>query len=293
MLFAPSAQSALIVGVDSQIGGALSAYLRGAGWIVYGTSRRQRDDDRVFRLDLANAEVCSSLPKADVAFICAAETKFARCRMFPAETSIVNVDGSVFVASRLVASGTFVVFISSNAVFDGRIAYRRAEEAVCPRTVYGEQKAEAERRLLSLGERVSIVRLAKVLVPGTSLLAGWIHSLERGERIRPFSDFVMAPLSVKLVVYALMKIAEARQGGIFQLSGSRDVTYVEVARYLGQCTEVAVPLICPLSSVEAGIPSCEVFQHTTLDCTRVRESFGIFPPDPWDTIRAMYNAVPR
>jgi dTDP-4-dehydrorhamnose reductase len=277
-------QTALIVGVDGQIGGALAGHLHKEGWTVCGTSRHQTEGTRIVHLDLAKVDDCAGLPPADVAFLCAAETKMARCRTSPEETAKINVDGLVAVAARLSASGVFVVFLSSHAIFDGRVAYRRADETVCPQTVYGEQKALAEKRLLALGNRVAIVRLSKVLTSMMPLISGWIHSLRQGDQIRPFSDMVVAPLPMVLVTEVLAKIAGARCPGIFQLSGSRDVSYADIALHIARPLGVSEALICPITASEAGIPSSEVFLHTAMDCSKLEKAFGIVPPDPKEVI---------
>ena len=282
-------RKALIVGVDGQIGYALAESLKSLHWTVYGTSRRESKRHGVFYLDLAKVEGCSELPSVDVAFICAAETKKIHCHEAPQETERINVNAPIVLARRLKADGAFVVFLSSNAVFDGSSGYRLVEESVSPRTIYGQQKAKAEQCLLELGERIAICRLAKVLMPGPSLITGWIQSLSRGEIIRPFSDVVVAPVSINIVRHALQKIAEARCGGIFHLSGSRDVSYSEIAGYVAKRMGVSKALVVPMRSDEAGAPCGDVFLHSTLDCARLEKMFGVSPPDPFEVIDTVFK----
>ena len=47
---------------------------------------------------------------------------------------------------------------------------------------------------------------------------------------------------------------------------------------------VSGTLVRPTTSAEAGLPPCHVSAHTTLNATRLRELFGITPPDPWAVI---------
>ncbi len=58
-------------------------------------------------------------------------------------------DKTSLLIKRLVAVGIFVVFISSNAVFDGTIPFVRADQPVNPKTAYGRQKAAAEEALFA------------------------------------------------------------------------------------------------------------------------------------------------
>lgn len=284
-----SSQTALIVGIDSQIGSALAEFLTALGWTVYGTSRHKSKRPMVFYVDLSKVEAFPELPSADVAFLCAAETNTVNCCQAPQETERINVDSPFLLARQLSAVGTFVVFLSSNAVFDGNTGYRREDEQVSPQTTYGHQKAKAEQRLLELGPRVSICRLAKVFIPGFPLIEGWRQSLICGEVIRPFSDMVVAPVSIGIVEQVLAKIASARCGGIFHLSGSRDVSYSELAIYVARRMGVSESLACPMKSSEALGQGCHVPLHSTLNCSRLVERFGISPPDPYDVIDMVFK----
>lgn len=284
-----SAQAALIVGIDSQIGSHLAEYLTALGWTVYGTSRHKSKKPMVFYVDLSDIEASPALPSVDVAFLCAAETSHINCTQDPQESEKINVASPFLLARQLIADGAFVVFLSSNAVFDGKTSFRREDEPVSPQTTYGQQKARAEQRLLELGGRIAICRLAKVVIPGLPLLAGWRKSLACGEVIRPFSDMVVAPVFIDIVRQSLTRIADVQCGGIFHLSGSRDVTYAELASYVAERMGVSDTLVCPIPSKEAIGSSSPVPLHSTLDCTRLVEMFGISPPDPFRVIDMVFE----
>lgn len=275
-----SVAKALVVGVDSQIGRTLSTHLRSQGWQVYGTSRRDTRAEQVVFLDLATVREYAELPDTDVAFLCVAETRLARCRAAPETTARVNTEGPVTLARALVRRGAFVVFLSTLAVFDGYTDYHRADEVPNPRSVYGRQKLQAEQELAALGERLAIVRLTKVLVPEMPLIRGWIQALRCGDPIKPFADMVMSPLSLGIVMDVLTEVGRSCASGLFQLSGSRDISYADAALYIAQRLGAEPALIQPIKSSEAGIPPDEVFAHTTLDSSRVAALFGIRPPDP-------------
>ncbi len=289
MISRESAQTALIVGIDSQIGSHLAEHLTGLGWTVYGTSRHISKNPMVFYVDLSNIEKSPVFPSVDVAFLCAAETSQINCAQDPEGSEIINVASPFVLARQLVADGAFVVFLSSNAVFDGKTSFRREDERVSPQTTYGQQKARAEQLLLDLGGRIAICRLAKVFFPGLPLLEGWRKSLACGDAIRPFSDMVVAPVSMDIVRQSLARMAEVQCGGIFHLSGSRDVTYAELASYAAKRMGVSETLVCPISSMEAIGSSSHVPLYSTLDCTRLVEIFGILPPDPFRVIDRVFE----
>ncbi|HEY0322895.1 MAG TPA: sugar nucleotide-binding protein [Pyrinomonadaceae bacterium] len=276
----------VIVGADSLIGLALMNELQQTGARVIGTTRRREalDDSHVY-LDLAvDVEEWASPVPATVAVICAGMTGLEACERDPVATGRVNVQGVLTVAKSLAATGAFVIYLSSNAVFDGAVHERRASDRVSPVTEYGRQKALVEKSLMALGSNVSIVRLTKVLKPRTGLLAGWHKSLKRGEVVHPFRDMVMAPLPLSFVTGVLSRLIELRLPGIMQVSAARDVTYAEAARHIARSVGAAPELVQPVSFTEAGITKSAAPEHTTLDTTRLRAELELEPPDVWETI---------
>src|SRR5262245_35587692 len=113
---------ALILGADSTIGGALACAFSARGDFVCSTTRRTEPVKKnTVKLDLASFDSDAvSLPRADIAFFCAAITSFAACRANETLARRINVTGPAQLARRLVAADTKVVLLSSSAVFDWR-----------------------------------------------------------------------------------------------------------------------------------------------------------------------------
>lgn len=253
---------------------------------MLGTTRlRERvAPDNLF-LDLSES-VDNWQPECDVsaAVICAGISKIDRCRLEPEATRLVNVEGVYHLARNLTERGAFVVYLSTNQVFDGSRPNRLQEETPSPLTEYGRQRAEAERLLLALGDSTSVLRLTKVAQPGMPLLQGWVDALRRAATVHPFKDMVMAPVPLSFVVTALEKIIKERVAGIVQISGETDITYAQAAYYLAERTGASKELVQPISVREAGIPAEAAPSFTTLDTRRLREELGLAPPCVWTTI---------
>jgi dTDP-4-dehydrorhamnose reductase len=258
-------RSALIVGVASLIGRALARTLRASDVYVHGTWRHNAGESGdADVLDLSRPLDAWQIPAVDCAFLCAALTSTAACESNPALSHRINVEAQVAIAERLNAVGTRVVFLSTSMVFDGSRPLRLANERTCPTSVYGAHKAEAEWRMRRLGDRVSVLRLTKVLTSEHPLLRDWRSAMHQGREIHPFSDVVLAPVGIEQVLEALVLLANEREGNIFQLSGERDVSYAQLATALG-CDP---RLIQPISGAER-YPSPPP-AHTTLDVAGLR-----------------------
>jgi dTDP-4-dehydrorhamnose reductase len=281
----------LLVGADGQIGQALSQHLAGEGKSVIETTRRLDavSESRIW-LDLADDPANWQLPdRVSVAYICAAVSSLDECRQHPEVSARVNVCHTVTLAQMLVDRGAFVVFLSTDRVYDGAIPFRRAEDTVCPQTEYGRQKAEAERQLLPLGARVAIVRLTKVLGENVQLFYRWVNALKNGETIYPFSDMVMAPVPLAFVARVLDYVVERRLSGIVQVSGSEDVSYARIAGFIAVALGIGSVLVQPSRAEAAKLSLEHIPLYTTLDTTRLREELGLEPPQTWVTLSSILS----
>ena len=277
----------LVVGADGMIGRCLAERLLQAGHTVVRTVRWP-DPDAV-TLDLTRDAGTWEVPTTfGVAYLCAAVTSLEDCRTKPAESTAVNVTGTVALARRLMQQGTLVVFPSSNLVFCGSVPFQRPDACLTPLNEYGRQKAEAERQLQACSGRVCIVRFTKVLGPRAPLLTHWVRELGQGHAIHPLAGPVLAPLSLDFAVEVLQRIGRARPTGILQASGPHDVSYAAVARHVARRMGADPKLVQPIDAAASGRTMEHVPRYTTLDTERLRRELQLLPPDVWATIDAAF-----
>lgn len=270
----------LVVGGDGLIGRALVRRLEGEGRAVLATTRRRgcAGAGRPY-LELALDSAGWTPPSpVSVAFLLAAAANQLSCCADPGASRRINVDHTVALARRLVSLGAFVVFTSTNLVFDGEEARYPTCAATHPTSEYGRQKAEAEQALLALGPRVAVVRLTKVLAAEMPLIGGWVAALKAGRPVEAFTDLICAPMPVDFVAQALARIGAQQKGGLFHLSGADEVSYADLARSLAQRLGVDAALVRPTTSVAAGVKLQGLPKHSSLDAHDVAESFALPPP---------------
>jgi dTDP-4-dehydrorhamnose reductase len=276
----------LIVGSDGVLGKALMNHLQRAGQCVAGTTRRRENtgESRLY-LDLSQ-DVSEWRPPwpVGVAVICAGATSVEGCRHDPNASERVNVMGTGDLSGNLMSTGTFVIFLSTNQVFDGSVPHRMEEDPLSPVTEYGRQKARTENLIRKWGDCAAIVRFAKILGPQTPLFAGWLTALQKGEAIHPFSDMYLAPVPLSCAVSVLRLVIDRRFSGVLQVSGDRDVSYADTAVAAARLWGATADLVQP---VKAGTMECfrtGLPAHTTLNMDRLKSRLGIVPPDVGWTI---------
>lgn len=278
----------LIVGTDGLIGGALLDACHQRSLPVTGTCLEPAENQPGIRqLDLRNNLGSWSPPEScKVAILCAGITGLEACRKDPGGTWQINVLQTLQLTEILVGAGVFVVFPSSNLVFDGTLSERRADEVPCPLTQYGRQKAEVESKYAMFGDRVAIVRLTKVVPPQWRLIQGWADAMASGQTIEAFSDLVCAPIPLRLTVQGLLDIAQNQRSGIWQFSAASDVSYSDMARHIARLVGVSDKQVHPVSARGHAIE--HVPRYTTLDTTRARLELGLRFPEP---LRVIEEAI--
>jgi dTDP-4-dehydrorhamnose reductase len=125
----------------------------------------------------------------------------------------------------------------------------------------------------------AVLRLAKVVSQDMPLLRDWSANLAAGQPIRAFSDMTMAPVETTMVCDAIAILMKDAARGVFQLAGPRDLSYLEIGRFIAAQLGVARSLVGEGTTVEAGLPAGSGRMHTTLDSTRLRDRYGVTPPD--------------
>lgn len=285
---------ALIIGMDSGIGSALHRILIDSGWSVSGTSRKKdKLSSRVFYLDLANVADFNLQRSFDVIFICACVTKIAECRLAADYTQKINQDTPVQLAHYFLKlnPSTHIIFLSTSAVFNGQKPRYHVSDVTCPITNYGRFKEKAEKNLLNLTDKVTILRLTKVLTSSYPLVLQWIKALSGNTAIEPFYDLQLCPIPITSVLYCLKEIVEKKLFGIIHLSGDLDVTYLEVAQWIIRKMKKSSALIKQKSAMASGILIEEAPCYSSLDMTESNKLFALSKQTLDMTLTHLYGDI--
>lgn len=229
-------RTALVVGGDGLIGHALSCDLKASGISVVTTSRKINAPE--IQLDISKPFEVALLPRCDVVYLCAAISRFVACEQNPPLARLVNFTSQVKLAKHFFSQGTHVVFLSSNAVFNGVHDAPAEDASTCPVSIYGKLKSDAEDELSLLAKQcfgtLSIIRLTKVLSKKVPLIDKWLSSIKMNEKIEAFSNVTLSPVSLNYTIEFLRRCGEFKYNGIAHLSGEVELTYCELAKALAE-----------------------------------------------------------
>ena len=85
-----------------------------------------------------------------------------------------------------------------------------------------------------------------------------------------------------MVCDAIAMLMKDAARGMFQLTGPRDLSYLEIGRHIAAELGVARALVSEGTTVEAGLPAGSGRMHTTLDSSRLRDEYGWLLPMSYD-----------
>ena len=94
----------------------------------------------------------------------------------------------------------------------------------------------------------------------------------------------LRPLLVGADPFRIEALMGERASGVYQLTGPRDVSYVDVGRFLADKLGAGAALVTPASVADANLPPGIGPAHTTLDSSALRARFGIVVPDAWSVL---------
>lgn len=199
----------------------------------------------------------------------------------PARVRAINVEGTRAVGEACLRHGSRLLYISSNAVFDGKHPPYKEEDPLCPLNRYGELKAEAEQWVRRSLPEALILR--PILMYGWPLEGGrenavtrWLKALEKGTPVQVSEETVSMPLWAADCARAVWTGLLRNKRGILHVGGADRVTMHEFAREVCRCFGQDERLLRPLPD--------GAFTHlaprpkdTSFDLTRLRREFGIEP----------------
>lgn len=283
----------LVIGSDSMIGRELISYLTNAGEDVIGTTRRkEKVSEKNLFLDLSqNSKGWPSPESVKVAIICAGITKVAECQRDPKRTKRINTDGIIRLIRSLVIDKTFIIYLSTSQVFDGSKPFRKPDDPLSPITEYGRQRAEVEAQIGQWKESVAIIRSTKIFDKQVPLFQEWVRKMRLGKVIHPFSDMTVAPIPIETMISLLRIIIEKQTTGVYQISGNRDIFYHEAAYMGAELLNLDKKLIQPVLSSQSIEYTENVVKFTSLKTDKIRDTFGIEPPNVEWTIKRAFDHI--
>jgi dTDP-4-dehydrorhamnose reductase len=217
----------LVTGGAGMLGQAVASAATRLGHDVIALSRADLD---VTDADHVRRVVAAAEPRAVVN--CAAWTDVDGAETAEAAATAVNAQGAENVARAAAETGTRLVHVSTDYVFDGAKREPWVEsDPVGPLGAYGRSKLAGEEAVAAVGGEHAIVRSAWLFGAGGRNFVDTMLALgEEREEVTVVADQVGSPTWTGHLAEALIELAERRGDvGIFHAAGAGACSWNELA----------------------------------------------------------------
>lgn len=209
----------------------------------------------------------------------------------PEEGRASNLGGTANIADACRRRGAHLVYISTNAVFDGAAPPYSEASPTRPLNAYGKIKLECERLVLDRAPGSAVAR--------PILMFGWNHAVNRpnpatwvydkllrGETVSLVDDVFENPLYNLQCGRALWTMAFKRASGTYHLAGRDKVNRLDFGRLVAETFGLDAALIKPAKSSDfAGIAPRP--PDTTMATARMESDLGVSPMPLAEALRDM------
>jgi len=154
-----------------------------------------------------------------------------RCESDPAQGFLLNFHGARNVMMAAQEVGAVVVYISTDAVFDGKkgTPYVETDPAIPP-TVYGRTKLRAEQLVLTAPNNFAF-RVSALFGPGkTNFVQKVLENLRAGREVVVASDQLGSATYTLDAAQKIMEVVEARRPGLYHLSNQGACSRFDLAK---------------------------------------------------------------
>lgn len=289
----------LLLGANGQVGFELARSLAPLGELVCATrSGTLAGGAPCLTADLAeSASLASALDstRADVIVNAAAYTAVDRAEDESVLAQRINAQALAEIGAHAASHNALAVHYSTDYVFDGAGSRPyRENDATAPLGVYGRSKRDGENALRASGCDHLILRTAWVYAArGHNFLHTMLRLARERDDLRVVGDQRGAPTTARLVAaattLALGRLLARRAGerekllGTYHLCAAGQCTWFDFAgaifaRALAVGLIARAPRLVPISTTEyptrARRPA-----YSALDCSKIRDAFGLHLPD--------------
>ncbi len=234
----------LILGAGGYIGGYIYKRLNEDGITAMGTSR-QPDNHELKKYDICSDSISSFISEATdskkVAVLCIAKTNIDFCKEQYKEAYYVNVIKTKELIYGLSKLGYFIIFFSSDNVFDGTSGNYKEDDSTHAINCYGRMKVEVEKYILSQIPGCCIFRTAKILGADackSNILTSFDEIYNRGDQARCISGSISSFTCVEDLYQVCRIVAQKKLSGIYHVVGDESISRAQLAeRYYRICSK--------------------------------------------------------
>ena len=199
----------------------------------YNESKPEYGDS--VKMDLKNYEMISSVLteiKPDVVIHLGAMTGVDICEKEKTSASEINTKATEIIAKECSKLNSFLVYVSTDYVFDGNFGMYKEDDVANPLGFYGKSKLEGEKAVQNFSTNWCIARTSTPfgLHPTKKSFPMWvIENLQKQKQISVVVDQFTSPTYIPNLSRMLIEISERRITGIIHAAGASKISRYQMA----------------------------------------------------------------
>jgi len=235
------------------------------------------------KLDITDQKQLFSLfikLKPDIVIHTASETNVDKCETQKDHAWKINVEGTKNIAIACNKTGTTLVYISTDYVFDGEKGNYTEQDKPNPVNYYGITKLEGENHAIQYCQNHAILR--------TSVLYGWhpwkqnfvtwiINQLKQYKEITVVEDHYNTPTLADNLAEITIEAIQKDLQGIYHASGSERISRYEFARQIARTFDLNQSLIKPIKMSELTAWIAKRPKDSSLNITKIQKHLKTRP----------------
>jgi dTDP-4-dehydrorhamnose reductase len=209
----------------------------------------------------------------------------------------INVEGTRNIAKAAKASEAFLVYVSTDYVFNGEKGQYKETDITDPVNYYGLTKLKAEELVKSFTEEACIARAS--VIYGSTPAAGkinfalWlINKLGKNENPKVLTDQWNSPTLNTNMAEMTLEIIERKLTGIYHISGATRISRYDFAKLVAQTFNSNTNLITPSTTAEFSWPAKRP-RDSSLDTSKAQKILKNKPLQIHQALEQLKKELPK
>ena len=243
----------LVTGSSGLIGNQIVIDLEQSGQTVYSCYNNIKPLYGIpTKLNLLNLDDISTTFKTiqpDVIIHSAALTDVEKCEMEPELANSINTKATKVIANEANSLNSFLIYLSTDYVFDGKKGLYNEIDSTNPLNHYGKTKIGGEKAIKNCTSKWSIIRTSTPF--GTNSFKKtfpvWlIENLQKNKKVNILEDQFTSPTYVPNLSQIILEIITRKLEGLFHVSGSTRISRFEFAKTIVEKLNLNLSLLNPV-----------------------------------------------
>lgn len=251
----------------------MKIYITGiAGMLGYGIYNTLKDKVKITGLDLLDIDIAGLVyqkislfdteviekdivkTNPDILIHTAAMVNVDGCEENPEDARKLNADVTKVLANICNKYGIKMVYISTDAVFDGeKIDLYTEKDVVNPINVYGQTKLEGETAVLECPQNLVFrTNIYGINIQKKQSFGEWVYNaLKEDKALNMFTDIDFSPILVNELAELIYKACQKNLCGLYHACGTGSITKYDFGIKLKEIFQIESGVIHPTTSETA------------------------------------------